>query len=118
MALDHVTVPVRSYEAAKRFYEHALAPLGFVVLLDWPDKRRAYLGLEGAPSSVWVVEAPDAAGGADFCLAAESPEAVDEFRFRALLAGGRKAGEGARVLDPDGNALEAVHRHLPVAAAA
>jgi catechol 2,3-dioxygenase-like lactoylglutathione lyase family enzyme len=118
MALDHVTVPVRSYEAAKRFYERALAPLGFVVLLDWPDNRRAYLGLEGAPSSVWVVEAPAAAGGADFCLAAESPEAVDEFRARALLAGGRVAGDGARVLDPDGNVLEAVWRPMAAAVAA
>jgi catechol 2,3-dioxygenase-like lactoylglutathione lyase family enzyme len=109
MAIDHITVPVRDYDAAKRFYEHALAPLGFVLLLDWPDKRRAYLGLEGRPSSLWLVESISA-GGLDFCLAAPDTTAVEAFQAEALAAGGRPAGDPARVFDLDGNSIEAVHR--------
>jgi catechol 2,3-dioxygenase-like lactoylglutathione lyase family enzyme len=45
MEIDHLTVPVRDYEVAKRFYADALEPLGFTVLLDWHDRRRAYLGV-------------------------------------------------------------------------
>jgi catechol 2,3-dioxygenase-like lactoylglutathione lyase family enzyme len=109
MAIDHITIPVRDYEAAKHFYRRALAPLGFVLLLDWPDKRRAYLGLEGRPSSLWLVESASA-GGLDFCLSAPDVDAVDAFHAEALAAGGLPAGDGARIIDLDGNSLEAVHR--------
>jgi catechol 2,3-dioxygenase-like lactoylglutathione lyase family enzyme len=53
----HVIVPVADYERSKDFYARALAPLGYVVLMDWRDKRRAYLGPPGRPSSLWLVEA-------------------------------------------------------------
>ena len=115
--IDHVTVPVRDYEAAKLFYEQALAPLGFVTLLDWRDERRAYLGLPGEPSSVWLVESLSA-GGLDFCLAAPADEAVEAFEAAALAAGGRSTGEAARVFDLDGNSIEAVHRSEPALRAA
>jgi catechol 2,3-dioxygenase-like lactoylglutathione lyase family enzyme len=117
MAIDHLTVPVRDYEAAKRFYERALAPLGFVVLLDWPDKRRAYLGLPGRPSSLWLVESLSG-GGLDFCLAAPDPDAVAAFHAAALAAGGRSNGDGFGVFDLDGNSLEAVYRAEPALRAA
>jgi catechol 2,3-dioxygenase-like lactoylglutathione lyase family enzyme len=119
--IDHVTIPVRDYAASKRFYERSLAPLGFRVLLDWPDRRRAYLGLEARPSSLWLVESTSA-GTLDLSLAAPSRDAVAAFHATALAAGGRTSrGPGvraehspdwyaARVLDPDGNAVEAVHR--------
>ena len=45
MQIDHLTIPVRDYEVGKRFYAEALEPLGYRVLLDWPDKRRVYLGI-------------------------------------------------------------------------
>ena len=115
--IDHVTVRVRDYEAAKRFYERALAPLGFVTLLDWHDERRAYLGLPGEPSSLWLVESLSA-GGLDFCLAAPDDTAVDAFEAAALAAGGRSTGEPARVFDLDGNSIEAVHRAEPALRAA
>ena len=107
--IDHITVPVRDYEAAKRFYERALAPLGFVTLLDWRDRRRAYLGLPGQPSSVWLVESISA-GGLDFCVTAPDAITVGEFEAAALAAGARPTGEPARVFDPDGNSIEAVYR--------
>jgi catechol 2,3-dioxygenase-like lactoylglutathione lyase family enzyme len=93
--IDHVTVPVRDYERSREFYAQALRPLGYVVLLDWHDERRAYLGLPGRPSSLWLIES-EPAGGIHICLAAPSPEAA------AALGGG--------LLDPDGNAIEVVYR--------
>jgi catechol 2,3-dioxygenase-like lactoylglutathione lyase family enzyme len=93
--IDHVTVPVSDYERSKAFYAEALRPLGYLVLLDWHDERRAYLGVKGRPSSLWLVET-EPAGGVRVCLAAPSPEAA------AALGGG--------LVDPDGNAIEVVYR--------
>ena len=49
-------MPVSDYERSKRFYAEVLAPLGFATLLDWHEKRRAYLGVPPARSSLWLVE--------------------------------------------------------------
>jgi catechol 2,3-dioxygenase-like lactoylglutathione lyase family enzyme len=119
--IDHVTIPVRSYAQSKRFYERALGPLGLAVRLDWPDKRKVFFGPERKPSSVWLAEA-DSAGNLAVSLAAPGPDAVDAFHSAAVSAGARtEHGPGirpeynreyysARVLDPDGNSIEAVFR--------
>jgi catechol 2,3-dioxygenase-like lactoylglutathione lyase family enzyme len=121
MEIDHLTVPVSDYEAAKAFYKRALAPLGLVVLLDWPDRQRAFFGTRGEPSSLWVVESV-AAGSLDVTLAAESAETVDWFYSAAVAAAAEPVQDpgfrgdynrdyyAARILDPDGNTLEVVHR--------
>ena len=121
MAIDHVIVPVRDYEASKRFYEWALRPLGFALMLDCRDGRRAWFGIEGRPSSLWVAES-DAAGTLELCLGAQQPEAVDAFHAEALGAGGRSSWQpgirpefsrdyyAARIQDPDGNSIEVVCR--------
>ena len=121
MGIDHVILPVRDYEASKRFYEWALRPLGFVLLLDWREGRRAWFGVAGSPSSLWVAES-DAAGTLEVCLGAEHPEAVEAFHTEALGAGGRSSWEpgirpefsrdyyAARIQDPDGNSVEVVFR--------
>ena len=121
MGIDHVILPVRDYEASKRFYEWALRPLGFVMLLDWREGRRAWFGVAGSPSSLWVAES-DAAGTLEVCLGAEQPEAVEAFHAEALGAGGRSSWEpgirpefsrdyyAARIKDPDGNSVEVVFR--------
>jgi catechol 2,3-dioxygenase-like lactoylglutathione lyase family enzyme len=121
MQIDHLTVPVQNYEVAKRFYADALKPLGFEILLDWPDKRRAYLGEPSGPSSVWVVESASA-GTLEVALAVSDQESVIAFHNAALAAGARSLTEpstrpehnagyyAARIADFDGNAIEAVHR--------
>jgi catechol 2,3-dioxygenase-like lactoylglutathione lyase family enzyme len=121
VAIDHVILPVRDYEASKRFYQEALRPLGFVLMLDWRDGRRAWFGIAGSPSSLWVAES-DAAGSLELCLGAEQPEAVDAFHVEAVGAGGRSSWEpgirpefsrdyyAARIVDPDGNSIEVVCR--------
>lgn len=126
MRIDHLTVPVASYEASKRFYERALAPLGLVVLLDWPDRQRVYFGLKGEPSCLWLAQS-SLAGSLDVALPAESPESVDAFYAAALAASAESVQEpglrgeynrdyyAARVLDPDGNSVEVVHRRRATA---
>jgi catechol 2,3-dioxygenase-like lactoylglutathione lyase family enzyme len=119
--IDHLTIPVRDYEASKGFYARALSPLGFVVRLDWPDKRKVFFGPEHRPSSLWLAEG-EAAGSVQVSLAAAGPDAVDAFHTAAVSAGARteyapgirpeydREYYAARVADPDGNSIEAVFR--------
>jgi catechol 2,3-dioxygenase-like lactoylglutathione lyase family enzyme len=128
VAIDHVILPVRDYEASKRFYEWALRPLGVALMLDWREGRRAWFGIAGSPSSLWVAES-DAAGTLELCLGAEQIEAVDAFHVEAVGAGGRSSWEpgvrpefsrdyyAARIQDPDGNSIEVVCRGKTAAAA-
>ena len=116
-----MTIPVGDYAASKRFYERLLAPLGFSVLLDWPDRRRVFLGLPGEPSSLWLRES-ETAGTLELSLAAVDANAVQAFHAAALTAGANSVEDpgirpefsreyyAARVLDPDGNSIEVVHR--------
>jgi catechol 2,3-dioxygenase-like lactoylglutathione lyase family enzyme len=127
--IDHVTVAVRDVRAAKRFYELALRPLGYSVLFDWPDGGRAYLGLPSEPSSLWLVQDKHP-GRVALSFAAADRAAVDAFHAAALAAGVQSLSRpaprpeytpstyAAQVLDPDGNALEAICWHAgPVARA-
>ena len=119
--IDHLTIPVRDYETSKRFYAQLLRPLGFELLLDWPDKRRAYLGRPGAPSSVWLREW-HTAGSLELSLSAPDTGAVHAFHDAALAADAPNVEEpgvrpeyseeyyAARAFDPDGNSIEVVHR--------
>jgi catechol 2,3-dioxygenase-like lactoylglutathione lyase family enzyme len=106
---------------SRRFYEEALRPLGLVLLLDWPDGRRAWFGAEGEASSLWLRES-HAAGTLELALTADGTEAVEAFHAAAVEAGAHTYWEpgvrpefnpqyfAARVRDPDGNSIEAVHR--------
>ena len=117
--IDHVTLTVGDQRAARRFYELALRPLGFSVVFDWPDGGRTYLGLPPDTSSLWLVQSSDARHGA-VSLAAPDRTAVDAFYAAALAAGGHGVSApaarpeytgstyAAEVLDPDGNAVEAI----------
>jgi catechol 2,3-dioxygenase-like lactoylglutathione lyase family enzyme len=119
MESNHITVFVTDYDASKRFYEEVLAPLGLVKLLDWPDNRRVYFGRPGEPSSLWLVES-ELGGRLEVTLPAADEGAVHSFHNTALAAGARSAGEPvgghARVVDFDGNSLEAVFRGEEAAA--
>jgi predicted lactoylglutathione lyase len=130
MAIDHVILPVRDYGSSKRFYESALGPLGYTLLLDWPDRRRAWFGAVGSPSSLWLRES-DGAGTLEISLSADCPEAVEGFHSQALEVGASSTWEpgvrpefcrdyyAARVSDPDGNSIEAVFRgHVATSAVA
>ncbi len=125
MQIDHLTVPVRDYEAAKRFYADALRPLGFEILLDWHDRKRAYFGVPDRPSSFWVVESTFA-GALDVSIAVADRGEVASFHAAALAAGARSLTEpedridsyAARIADFDGNVIEAVYRDAALQRAA
>jgi catechol 2,3-dioxygenase-like lactoylglutathione lyase family enzyme len=117
--LDHVGFGVSDYEASKRFYERALAPLGIALLIE-PMGQAAGFGADGRPF-FWIEARPPAVRrGLHVAFSADRRELVDAFHAAGLRAGGTDNGApgvreiyrphyyGAYVLDPDGNNIEAV----------
>lgn len=121
IAVDHLTLPVRDYAVSRRFYEDALRPLGLVLLLDWPEGRKAWFGVQGDASLLWLRES-HTAGTLELALTADGTEAVKAFHSAAVEAGAHADWEpgvrpefnrqyfAARVRDPDGNSIEVVCR--------
>ena len=117
--LDHVKLNVSDFERSRGFYERALEPLGYRVIME-PAPGVAGLGA-GFPF-FWIA-AGEQATVCHVAFRAETRERVDAFHAAALAAGGRDNGApgerpryhpgcyGAFVYDPDGNNVEAVcHR--------
>jgi catechol 2,3-dioxygenase-like lactoylglutathione lyase family enzyme len=118
--LDHVSLPVSDVERSKRFYEEALSPLGYELIMEHHISGVGF-GQSGKPD-FWIRQgAPSAAVHVAF--ASEYRATVDAFHEGAIAAGGLDNGQpglrpeyhssyyGAYVLDPDGNNIEAVcHR--------
>jgi catechol 2,3-dioxygenase-like lactoylglutathione lyase family enzyme len=117
--LDHVGLRVSDYQRSKRFYELALAPLGYRLVMEFggaaagfgPDRPDFWIQ-QGAPTM-----------GVHVAVVAADRATVDAFHKAGLAAGGSDNGApglrteyhptyyGAFVLDPDGNNVEAVcHR--------
>jgi catechol 2,3-dioxygenase-like lactoylglutathione lyase family enzyme len=119
----YLTLGTNDVVRAARFYDAALAPLGFVrrgteeteVGYGLPDDRRIRLWItqpyDGRPATV--------GNGTMVALFAPSQEAVQAFHKAALAAGGTDEGApglrpygdtfyAAYVRDPDGNKLSAV----------
>jgi catechol 2,3-dioxygenase-like lactoylglutathione lyase family enzyme len=118
--LDHVGVPVSDFERSKRFYEEALSPLGYELIME-PSVSAAGFGRSGKPD-FWIVQG-EPGQAFHIAFAAADRATVDAFYEEAIAAGGRDNGGpglrpeyhsnyyGAFVLDPDGNNAEAVcHR--------
>jgi catechol 2,3-dioxygenase-like lactoylglutathione lyase family enzyme len=125
--LDHISLSVSDFGAAKAFYTAALKPLGISVLMEFAqgvigDAAIAGLGANGKPF-FWLAATGKTAPGVHVAFAAGSRAEVDAFHAAAMAAGGRDNGKpgiraqyhpayyGAFVLDPDGHNVEAVcHR--------
>ena len=125
--IDHLSTYATDFLATKRFYEIALAPLGYGRQLelvatwdtDFPDRRACSFGPEGR-SVFWVIETRQAATPRHVAFAAKNRDAVRGFHAAALDAGGVDDGApglrpayhehyyGSFVKDPDGNGVEAV----------
>jgi catechol 2,3-dioxygenase-like lactoylglutathione lyase family enzyme len=119
--LDHVSIGVRDIAAARRFYDAALAPLGYACL----SEGEGSLGYgRGEAIAWWIsrVDRPvpaDMGSGLHFCFAAPDRAAVDAFHAAALAAGGRDNGApglrpdygstyyAAFAIDPEGYRVEA-----------
>ena len=118
--IHHVSIGTRDLAAARKFYDAALAPLGYKCL----SEGDGYLGYGSDAARFWLLKVthpvpahPDS--GLHFCLNAASRKAVDAFYAAALRSGGRDNGKpglrkdygdnyyAAFAVDPDGYRLEA-----------
>ena len=89
--IDHVGVNVSNYETSKRFFEEALAPLGYRVVMDFPQFEAAGFGTEEKPE-FWVAARDPRGTGAHVAFQVADRTAVDEFHRAALAAGGTDNG--------------------------
>jgi catechol 2,3-dioxygenase-like lactoylglutathione lyase family enzyme len=124
--IDHIGFPVSDYERSKAFYAAALAPLGYVLIMEVGqaenDHPAAGFGRGGKPD-FWIGGEGGFGGVLHVAIVAEDRAAVDAFHRAAIAAGGADNGPpglrphyhpsyyGAFVRDPDGHNVEAVcHR--------
>jgi catechol 2,3-dioxygenase-like lactoylglutathione lyase family enzyme len=123
--LDHAGFAVADAERSRIFYEGALAPLGFSLIMTVPAEENGSggtahgFGTEGNPF-FWVGDNEKVGEGTHVAFRAKTRAEVDAFHAAALAAGGRdNGGPGLRphygpnyyaafVFDPDGINIEAV----------
>ena len=117
--LDHLSLRVSNYARSKRFFEQALAPLGYAVRMEF-ESSAAGFGAGDTPD-FWIAPGPPPSP-VHVAFVAADRATVDAFHRAAIVAGGRDNGApglrpqydpsyyGAFVLDPDGNNIEAVCR--------
>jgi catechol 2,3-dioxygenase-like lactoylglutathione lyase family enzyme len=122
--IDHTGVNVSDPAKSRRFYDAALAPLGYKVLAEIPLEHtggKVVLGYGVAPKpDFWVAQGTPQQPPIHIAFQAENRQQVDAFYQAALAAGGKDNGPagprphyhenyyGAFVLDPDGHNIEAV----------
>ncbi len=122
--LDHTGLTVSDPLKSKSFYEKALAPIGYQVLMEVPKAYTNGLSVFGfgvAPKpDFWMTEGTPNQPRIHIAFRAETRKQVDEFYTAAMKAGGRDNGApgprphyhkdyyGAFVLDPDGHNIEVV----------
>ena len=121
--IDHTGIKAADPAKTRAFYEKALAPLGYRVMMDIPKEYTGGLvvfGMGVPPKpDFWVSEgAPK--DKLHIAFRAEDRAQVDAFYAAAIAAGGTDNGPpgprpqyhpdyyGAFVLDPDGHNIEAV----------
>jgi catechol 2,3-dioxygenase-like lactoylglutathione lyase family enzyme len=114
--LDHMGFAVKDFEASRRFYVEALAPLGVGVAMEFPG--HVGLGRDGKPQ-LWLAQG-EPASPLHLAFVARNRAEVEAFYAAALKAGGKDNGPpglrphyhpnyyGAFAIDPDGHNIEAV----------
>jgi catechol 2,3-dioxygenase-like lactoylglutathione lyase family enzyme len=121
--IDHVGFSVSDYARAKTFYEKALAPLGYTLVMEVTSQQARQLaagfGIGGKPD-FWIGGEGKLEKPVHIAILARDRPTVDAFYHAALAAGGKDNGApvlrphyhanyyGAFVLDPDGHNIEAV----------
>jgi catechol 2,3-dioxygenase-like lactoylglutathione lyase family enzyme len=122
--IDHTGFSVSNAHASRLFYEKALAPLGYAVLMEIPTEHTGgivVLGFGVAPKpDFWLHEGTPQTPRMHIAFRAEKHHQVDAFYQAALANGGKDNGPpgprphyhanyyGAFVLDPDGHNIEVV----------
>jgi catechol 2,3-dioxygenase-like lactoylglutathione lyase family enzyme len=128
--IDHLSYYATDYPASKKFYDAALAPLGYVCTTEmtatwdteFPTRRMCAYGPPGK-SVFWLMEVKHPVTPRHIAFSAKSHAEVDAFHEAAIAVGAKDNGApgprplyhenyyGAFVIDPDGNNVEAVTRH-------
>src|SRR5688572_20476000 len=117
--IDHTGLTVSEPKKARAFYEAALAPLGYSVLMEIPVEHtggRVVFGMGVSPKpDFWIAEGEPNTPRIHIAFRAATREQVDAVYAAAMAAGGRDNGPpgprphyhpnyyGAFVLDPDGH---------------
>ncbi|MBN8429969.1 VOC family protein [Microbulbifer salipaludis] len=119
--LDHIGLIVHDYQRSKTFYQSALAPLGYELVMEMAGW--AGFGWGGKPQLL-IKGGSSTAPAVHIAFSAEDRETVQAFHQAAIEAGGKDNGApglrpeyhehyyGAYVLDPDGHNIEVVC-HIP-----
>jgi catechol 2,3-dioxygenase-like lactoylglutathione lyase family enzyme len=121
--IDHTGVTVSDPAKSRRFYEQALAPLGYKMMMEIPVEftgGTVVLGFGVPPKpDFWMNQGTPQVPHIHIAFHADTRAAVDAFYRAAIAAGGRDNGApgprphyhkdyyGAYVLDPDGHNVEA-----------
>ena len=122
--LDHIGFGVSDLARCKAFYEKALAPLGYRLVMEVTPEQSgggAHAGFgDDRKASFWIGTGWILTGRLHVAFIAKNRAAVDAFYRAALAAGAEDNGKpglrphyhedyyGAFVLDPDGHNVEAV----------
>jgi catechol 2,3-dioxygenase-like lactoylglutathione lyase family enzyme len=121
--IDHIGFSVSDYARAKAFYEQALAPLGYGLVMEVTAQETGALvagfGRGGKPD-FWIGDEGRLELPVHVAFLADDRPTVNAFYRAAIAAGGKDNGApglrphyhpnyyGAFVLDPDGHNIEAV----------
>jgi len=120
--IDHVGFSVSDYARAKAFYEKALAPLGYTLVMEVTAEQAGQpaAGFGSGKPDFWIGGEGKPDKPVHIAIVAKDRPAVDAFHHAALVAGGKDNGApgvrahyhanyyGAFVLDHDGHNIEAV----------
>jgi len=123
--IDHIGFAVSDYEKSKAFYTQALAPLGYVLIMEVaaegnPSGAPAAGFGEGGKPDFWIGGEGKLEKPVHVAILAKDRASVDAFHRAALAAGGKDNGKpglrphyhpnyyAAFALDPDGHNIEAV----------
>src|SRR5258708_37525292 len=94
--IDHIGLSVTDFEAAKKFYAAALAPLRMSVLMEFPASVTgtvpvAGIGADGKPF-FWISAGGKTTPHVHLAFRVESRARVDAFHAAAIAAGGKDNG--------------------------
>lgn len=122
--IDHTGLVVSDFERSQAFYQQALAPIGYELLLQIPASVTGHTDVAGfgepPKPDFWISRGTPNRPPIHIAFRVSTRAAVDAFHRAALAAGGVDNGApglrphyhphyyGAFVHDPDGHNIEAV----------
>lgn len=122
--IDHTGVAVSNFQKAKAFYEKALAPIGYALIMELPASVTGSADVAGfgepPKPDFWIASGSPNKPPVHIAFRVPSRAKVDAFYKAAIAAGGTDNGPpglrphyhpnyyGAFVRDPDGHNIEAV----------